>query len=301
MLKLAQKLRQTGVLGINERNARFTLAYNPRRFYPLADNKLKTKQLACRFGLPVPELYGEISAFVIKPCHGSGGAGILLAKERNGEFFCRPEGSSITLSDLRHHISNILAGLYSLGAAPDSALIEYYVRPDPVFDDISAAGVPDVRIIVFTGVPVMAMLRLPTSQSHGKANLHQGAVGAGIDVSSGYTTSAVWKDSPVARHPDNGAELHGRLIPQWDRLLELAASCYEMNHLGYQGVDLVIDHDKGPLLLETNIRPGLSIQAANRAGLLPRLRAVQMNARYLTNSREKIRFAREKFGAEDLP
>jgi len=37
----------------------------------------------------------------------------------------------------------------------------------------------------------MAMLRLPTKESGGKANLQQGAIGLGIDMASGVTTSAV--------------------------------------------------------------------------------------------------------------
>ncbi|HBZ98517.1 MAG TPA: alpha-L-glutamate ligase-like protein, partial [Pseudomonas sp.] len=40
--------------------------------------------------------------------------------------------------------------------------------------------VPDIRIIVLMGYPIMAMLRLPTRQSGGKANLHQGAIGVGV-------------------------------------------------------------------------------------------------------------------------
>ena len=52
-------------------------------------------------------------------------------------------------------------------------------------------GVPDIRIVVFNGYPVMAMLRLATHASDGKANLHQGAVGVGLALDSGRCLNAV--------------------------------------------------------------------------------------------------------------
>jgi len=39
-------------------------------------------------------------------------------------------------------------------------------------------GLPDIRIICFNMVPVIAMLRIPTELSDGKANLHSGACAA---------------------------------------------------------------------------------------------------------------------------
>jgi glutathione synthase/RimK-type ligase-like ATP-grasp enzyme len=44
-----------------------------------------------------------------------------------------------------------------------------------------------------------------------------------------------------------------------------------MTGLGYLGVDMVIDQERGPLLLELNARPGLQIQVANQKGLLKHL------------------------------
>jgi glutathione synthase/RimK-type ligase-like ATP-grasp enzyme len=37
------------------------------------------------------------------------------------------------------------------------------------------------------------------------------------------------------------------------------------------GVDLVIDVERGPLMLEVNARPGLQIQVINGEGLAPAL------------------------------
>jgi hypothetical protein len=44
--------------------------------------------------------------------------------------------------------------------------------------------------------------------------------------------------------------------------------------LGYIGADVVLDARRGPMVLELNARPGLAIQLANRAGLMPRLDTV---------------------------
>ncbi len=57
-------------------------------------------------------------------------------------------------------------------------------------------------------------------------------------------------------------------------MLLMAARSLEMTGLGYIGADMVIDRDRGPLLLELNARPGLAIQMANRAGLLDRIQKV---------------------------
>jgi len=313
MLSLARKLAKLGVLGLNRRNAEYTLRYNPRRLYPLVDDKLRTKQLAQRAGIAVPELYGVAEGnyqvrtlpemlekhldFVVKPAHGSGGDGILVISGRSREMYRNANGSLLSREELCYHVSNIISGVYSLGGQPDRALIEYRVRPNPLFEAISYQGVPDIRVIVFLGVPVMSMVRLPTRMSGGRANLHQGALGAGIDITNGTTLSAVWRNDIVTEHPDTGNTLMGLKIPNWETLLRLAARCYQLTGLGYQGVDIVLDKDQGPLILELNARPGLNIQIANRAGLFPRLRSVDENYEALHGVEERVAFAQKHFAA----
>ena len=293
MFGFLARLSASGVVGLNERNCQYIMRYNPRRLYPLVDDKLATKQLAMAAGLPVPELYGVISSyrevrdlpkvigahrdFVIKPAQGSGGDGILVvsARVRDRNVYRLVDGSILGEDDMEHHLSNVISGQYSLGGHRDVALIEYCVKFDSTFADHSFRGVPDIRVIVFRGYPVMAMVRLPTRRSHGKANLHQGAVGAGIDLASGRTTYGVTGNSTVGEHPDTGAAIAGLQIPQWEYLLQFSARCYELTGLGYLGVDIVLDRDKGPMLLELNARPGLNIQIANRCGLRGRLQLVE--------------------------
>ena len=294
MFEVARQLRNAGVLGLNERNSDFIMRLNPRRLYPRVDDKVLTKQLALDAGMAVPELYGVISnqrevrgfanlvadrdSFVVKPAQGSGGNGIIVVtgrSERKRDAFRLASGLLISQAEIEHHISNIVGGQYSLGGKPDKAIIEYCVRFDPVFEDVSYQGVPDIRVVVYRGYPAMAMVRLPTRASNGKANLHQGAVGAGVDMSRGVTLDGVLNDLVVDEHPDTGALVAGLEIPHWDFILHSAARGYEVTELGYLGVDMVIDRDKGPLILEMNARPGLNIQIANCEGLTGRIRRIE--------------------------
>ena len=310
----AKRLHQIGMMGIGRRNADYVLLYNPRKFYPRVDDKLITKQLAIAAGLPVPELYevvreehqiGELHErlkdrpqFVVKPAHGSGGDGILVITGRRGEKYRRSNGHLMTREEFEHHLSNGLSGLFSLGGQPDHLLIEYCVQFDPIFDQVSYKGVPDVRIIVFLGYPVMAMIRLPTRLSDGKANLHQGAIGVGIDIPTGETRRGVWGTEIIREHPDTENSIVGLEIPRWPDLLEMASRCYELSGLGYVGVDFVLDRVHGPLILELNARPGLSIQMANGNGLLHRLKKVEAlkEAGNITvDPAERVAFARAEF------
>lgn len=303
-----RELRQRGVLGMNQRNADYVMRYNPRKLYPLVDNKLETKRLALAAGIAVPELYGVVAiehqvqdikgiladhkALVIKPAHGSGGSGILVIGGRMGSHFCKADGSLLTIESIQHHTSNILSGMYSLGGIPDKAILEYRVDFDPMFEHISYQGVPDIRIIVFKGIPTAAMTRLPTRDSDGKANLHQGAVGLGIDIASGETTNAVHHNLLVQRHPDTGHETSGIVMPHWDDILRLAMQCADTVGLGYLGVDIVIDRNLGPLMLELNARPGLSIQLASGQGLLTNLRKIEAHGQLPTDLDARLEFAK---------
>jgi len=306
-----KRMTDLGVVGLNRRNAEFVLRYNQREFYPRVDDKLITKNLAHAAGIDVPPLYdvieierqarelpqrvSSLQEFVIKPARGAGGEGIVVIDGHANGMYRKASGAELTANELRHHASNILSGMYSLGGQPDKVLIEYRVHFDPVFENYCYQGVPDVRILVFLGVPVMAMVRLPTRQSDGRANLHQGAIGAGIHLATGRTLSAVFLNNVVQHHPDTGQPLAGIEIPHWHRLLVLASRCHALTGLGYQGADFVIDRDKGPLLLELNARPGLNVQIANRAGLLPRLRDVEKHIDELDNTSARVDFALKRF------
>ncbi len=296
---------------MNRRNVGYIARYNSRDRFPLVDDKLKTKLIAQKANLPVPELLNVVSTqyeiesieqelvkhteFVIKPAQGSGGKGILVIEALMEDGFVKSNGVTIELNIIKRHLSNILSGLHSLGGRADVAIVESLVRISPLFEHISHEGVPDIRLIVFKGYPVMGMLRLATKSSDGKANLHQGAVGVGIDIGTGESIAAVQYNRIVKVHPDTGVPLRDIVIPNWQQLLSLAARCYEVTQLGYLGCDIVIDEHKGPLLLELNARPGLSIQIANNQGLLPRLRHVENLEEFSPSVSDRVTYAMRTF------
>ena len=312
ILKTVRRLRERGLLGINRRNRDYVMRCNPRSSFPLVDDKLKTKVLAEKHQVPTPPLYhvtehhGDVgklgrvlenhSSFVVKPSRGSGGSGILLITDRVAEGFVKQDGRILSWKDLAYHISDILSGIYSLEGLEDRAFLEGLVHPDPVFAAVTYRGVPDVRVIVYQGVPVMAMVRLPTRASDGKANLHRGAIGVGINMGSGTTLAAVHRSGVVTDHPDTGHPVAGIQVPYWEQMLLMAAKAKDMTGLGFLGIDLVIDKERGPLLLELNARPGLQIQVANQDGLFHRLERVdKAPPALLATPESRVDWARQTF------
>lgn len=308
-----RRLRELGVLGMNSRNADYIMGGNARSLFPLVDNKVETKILAEKFEIPAPPLYylvenqGSIAQlpkvlkdrweFAVKPARGSGGNGILLIKGKTANGFITQSGKVIPQDDFAYHLSTILAGVYSLEGLEDKAMIEALIHPDPVFNEVAYQGVPDERVVVYRGVPVMGMVRLPTKASDGKANLHRGAIGVGICLDSGITTSAVHQSKIISRHPDTGNHLDGIPIPYWDRILLIAARVTEMTGLSYIGADFVLDRDTGPVLLELNARPGLAIQIANQSGLRDRLERIdRASGDIFLTAESRVSWAKETFG-----
>ena len=290
MLKTYLALKRSGVIGINERNLNFINPVNRRRDFVKVDDKIETKRLATLANIPTPELYGVIATArdsrglrdllkhpegcVIKPALGSQGKGIVVIDGPLKDGWRLASGRLIHYDAIQYHINNIHSGMYSLAGQPDKALIEYRVKFDHIFEKISFKGVPDIRVIVLGGVPVFAMIRLPTAASDGKANLHRGGIGVGLSIATGVTQLGMQHDRPVHFHPDTGEPLNGIKVPHWDDILLMSARAYDVTGMGYIGVDVVLDKDRGPLLLELNGRPGLSIQIANRGGLRAHLVAV---------------------------
>ncbi|HXX49213.1 MAG TPA: alpha-L-glutamate ligase-like protein [Myxococcota bacterium] len=308
-MTIGARLRRLGVLGINRRNSVYTSRWNRREHYPSVDDKLETKRLLRAAGIPTApvlavarinsEVRGMLDAlegrasFVIKPAHGAMGNGVLVVLEREGDWFLRTGGQWLDRRALSYHSESIISGAYALGGQPDAAFAEERLRAHPELAEISAAGVPDVRVVVFRGVPVMAMIRLPTERSRGRANLHQGAVGVGVELDSGVTSFAVCAGRSTAVHPDTQRAVLARKLPEFERVLEIAVRASDQTPLGYVGADVVVDAARGPLVLELNARPGLAIQLANRAGLVPRLEEVDRRVRPEMPWPERIALGRE--------
>lgn len=283
MKRFIQKLKTLNqdVLGINQRNFELVYPLNPRKHFHLADDKVKTKQVLEPKGLACPETYavieriGDIESVwkkvrhhnkvVLKPANGRGGGGIQVLKQiKRGRW--KTGGQIVSEAQIEQHCAKILMGVWSLGTK-DRVLIEKCIEPHPWFAEIYPAGVPDFRIIHLKTKPILSMLRVPTDRSDGKANLHAGGMGIGINMETGRLTQGYDGDEYHSAHPDSGGKITGKAIPYWDEIMALSTQTSAAFPLDYLGIDLVIDKTDGPMVLEVNVRPGIGIQLVNRKGI----------------------------------
>ena len=282
-------MKLSHILGLNARSQLFSYPSNTARGRNIASSKVRTKRILKKAGLPVPELYTILreptdildfdwailpKSFALKPNRGLGGEGIVVVKKKIGDSWVTTLNKNVGVEDLKLHALDILEGAYSIDNSPDMAFVEEYVGRHKAFRKYAYRGTPDIRVIVFNKVPVMAMLRLPTKESGGRANLHQGAIAVGIDITTGITTRGYWHGKYIYYKPNTKRKLNGIKIPSWTKILELAIQCQEVTGLGYLGADIVLHPEKGPQVLELNYQPGLEIQMANNAGLRRRLEKV---------------------------
>jgi len=305
----------SSILGMNSRNLEYTRPFNLKRAKKIADDKLLSKKILRKNGVSVPALIAKIKnhddlenfdwqtlplSFALKPTRGFGGEGIVVVygkKKDRDDAWIKADGSLITINDLKNHIENILDGSFSLSNTPDIAFFEERLKLLKLFKPYTFKGIPDIRVIVFNKVPVMSMLRLPTEASKGKANLHQGAIGVGIDMNTGITTTAILGNGKyIEKVPGTRMTLSGIKIPYWKDILALSVKAQEVSKLGFLGADIAIDKEKGPVILELNARPGLSIQLANKAGLKERLK--RLSGLKITSAEKGIRMGMDLFGGE---
>lgn len=298
-----------GILGINARNLLYIRPYNPKKAIKLADDKIKTKQFLSTRGVPVPRLYGIIknseelekydfnslpSSFVIKPNHGFGGEGIIPITSKKDGFWITAGGKKLSKREITDHINDIVDGRFSIANVTDTAFFEQYVVSDERVGKYSYEGLPDIRVVVHNLIPVMAMLRLPTKESGGKANLHLGAVGVGIDIAKGEATNISYKDKIIDELPDGLGKIRGLKIPYWDEILLIASKVQLTTNLGYMAIDICLDKNTGPVLLEINARAGLGVQVANLAPLRKRLERIE-GVKVATPTKG-VRIAKDMFG-----
>lgn len=301
-------LNDKGILGLNARNLEYIRPYNKKKTIKLADDKLKTKKFLSARGIPVPKLYGAIrtkedlskfdfgslpNSFIIKPNHGFGGEGIIPIVTKRGDTWITASGKKLSKQYLIDHISDTIDGRYSISNVGDSAFFEQLIISHDILANYSYRGLPDIRVVVHNLIPVMAMLRLPTKESDGKANLHLGAVGVGIDIAKGETTYISYKNKIIEEIPGVGP-IKGLKVPYWDDILMIASKCQLITNLGYMAADISIDKTCGPVLLEINARAGLGVQIANLAPLKKRLQRIE--GVKVTNPTKGVRIAKDMFG-----
>ncbi len=285
-------MKISSILGLNARTQLFAYRYNSKAGKKVADSKLQTARVLKHEGVPHPTIYKKFrdpqqvldfdwmrlpEKFALKPSRGLGGAGIIVVKKKSadGKGWFTTQKEKVTPDDLKLHTLDILEGAFSLGSEPDVAFVQEYVGRHEAFRKWAFRGTPDVRVIVFNKVPIMAMLRLPTRESGGRANLHQGALGVGVDIATGVTTRAIWHGDPIVFKPGTDKKLRGIKVPEWENVLMTAVNAQVASGLTYIGVDIVLHPTKGPMVLELNAQPGLQIQLANMEGLKKRLERVE--------------------------
>lgn len=310
-LKIFQNRKK--VLGQNERNLSYIREFNSTSAKVFADDKLLTKQVLNKAGIPNPKLLGVINSyeeiadfdwnklpksFVIKPVGGleGGGIEIFFNRDKRGNWI-KADGSRYSLQDIQGLASDIIDGKFSLHNEPDRVMFEERVKMYKGFQYYTYKGVPDIRIIVFNSIPIMSYVRLPTIESDGKANLAIGAVGVGIDIATGVTTTAIkGKKGRIDKIPGTGMSVSGLKIPFWNKILNYAVAAQRATGLGFVGVDFLIDREQGPMIVELNARPGLSIQLANNDGLRWRLRkALGIK---ISSVEKGVRLGKDLFGGD---
>jgi alpha-L-glutamate ligase-like protein len=302
----------TSALGMNARNFIFIRQFNKGRAKRIADDKIKTKKILLKHDVPTSQLITIFKnreairdfdwqlpahGFVIKPARGYGGEGIIAFQSWNGTDGITTSGRKYSKADIESHLYDVLDGVYSLQYLPDIAYIEELIHPDPFFQKLAPLGLADIRIIIFNKVPVMAMMRLPTKQSEGKANIHMGAIAVGINMRNGEAVHALVKNKDAQQTQKIISPIIGTRIPDWDKVLLMAARAQEACGLGYAGVDIVMDKNKGPLVLEINARPGLSIQIANQASLRTRLERLENLP--IPSAERGVELAKSLFGEKE--
>jgi len=304
-------LAWSDILGINARNQKYLRT--PKRALRILDSKLLTKKILKENNLPVLETISVIktqrelfnfnweilpTAFALKPNRGLGGEGIIVVygkkKETAEPTWIKAIGVLVTKREIESHVLDILDGNFSMFSLPDVAFFEERAKIIKELKPYSFKGIPDIRVIIYQGIPVMAMLRLPTKESGGRANLHSGGIGVGIDLATGLTTNAIYHQKLIDYYPGTRYFLRGIKTPYFKKILNLAIQIQKILKVSFLGVDIVVDREKGPVVLELNARPGLQIQMANLAGLKGRMERVR--GLKLKSEERGVRLAQDLFG-----
>jgi alpha-L-glutamate ligase-like protein len=318
-MKILEILKNSSkILGQNSRNLIFIQGEKTKFGKKIADNKILTKEILIQENIPNPLLLGKIEnekeleafdwnqlpkSFVMKPVHGSQGAGIEIFynKDENGNWITT-QGERTSLEEIQIKAQEILDGKYSLSGDQDQVFFEERVKTHKALSNFTHKGAPDIRVVIFNQVPVMSYIRFPTKESKGKANMIQGAVGTGIDIASGITTTSTYgkgnggKGVPIEFVPGTKLRFQGVKIPYWNKILTYACQTLKACQLNFGAVDFLLDNEQGPVVVEINARPGLSIQIVNRDGLKWRLEKIR--GLKIKSIEQGIRIGQDLFGGE---
>jgi len=249
------------LLGQNARNLNYILEHNDEDSKILADSKLKTKDFLSKkwisvspsiaivkdiieldsfdfFSLPLP--------FVIKPNQWYWGKWIIIIDKIEDEFFIWNDNTKYSQLDLKKHSEEILQWFYSLSWNRDKVIFERKIVLHHSIELLWKFWLPDVRIIVFNLVPVMAMLRVPTQNSKWKANLHMWACWVWIDIWTWKLTNINQFGKSIKSIPWIW-DVRNIELPFWQEILLLASKVQNVTSIWYVWCDIVLDDIKWPI------------------------------------------------------
>jgi alpha-L-glutamate ligase-like protein len=278
------------LLGQNARNLNYIKNYNTKIAKKLADSKLNTKEFLSANSVATPETIMTINnentiddslfdklipPFVVKPNWGFWGKWILIFTKISSSLdYITNDWQVFTKKELLSHFRAILDWFYSLSWNRDKVLIEKKIELDEEIELLWKYWLPDIRIIVFNMVPVMAMLRVPTEISNWKANIHAWACWVWIDIWT-WKLTYITSYSKIIKSIPGVWDVRWLKLPDWDKALALAVKSQQVTKIWYIWCDIVLDKVLWPLVLELNIRPWLEVQMANLSPLKNRLRKVE--------------------------
>lgn len=292
----------------NARNLQYIKWNNFSIAKKIADSKLRTKEFLKNKWISVPktlliirnhsDIVDSIALslnppFVVKPNNWYWWKWILIIDSIDSVWnYVTNTWETFSKKELFLHFNYILDWFFSLSGTRDKVLIEKKVVLSSEIDLLWKYWLPDIRVIVFNMVPVMAMLRVPTKESWGKANLHGWACWVWIDIWTWkltYITKA-WK---IIKSIPWIWDVRWIKLPFWDKVLEIAVSVQETTWIRYLWCDIVLDKELWPIILEMNIRAWLEVQVTNLSPLKARLEKVEW---IVVNSVEKgVRLWRDLF------
>lgn len=269
------------------------------------------------------KLPSKVTSFVIKPNNGSKGQGIFVVNDmrtrewilENTPIHEKSIVKRVFQSDIQDFWYEFLIGkkrvsewelkkkavwifqwLYSSSWKADTLLIEDRLVPWSGFEIFCAHGLADMRIIMFNLVPVIAMLRVPTEQSGGKANLAQGWVGLGVDIVTGKINSLyLQSQSYTTTFPPERSHFKNKKIPYRQEILDYSANAQYFVNSGYLGMDWVVTN-KWPKLLEINARAWLEIQNITGKPLLNIMKKIE--DLHVTTPSKGLEISRTLFGGD---
>ncbi len=206
----------------------------------------------------------------VKPASGRGGRGAERWDRVGPSMFASPAGERLESEQLLRRLVE--------RSRRRPLIVQPRMQPHRELCEITAGALPTVRVLTClneTRQPevITAMLRTSFGRNVTVDNLHQGGIGALVDLDTGALSksSNLGSDATIgwfSVHPNTGAPIEGRRIPCWEQVKADAVTAHRhfMDRVVI-GWDIAILED-GPIFIEGNGNPDLDIlQRFMRIGL----------------------------------